>query len=159
MQHLEQKEPGVIHILLADDDNDDCYMFSNVLSEIPISTQLTIVSDGEKLMGYLSKHLNFLPDVLFLDLNMPRKNGAECLTAIKSNKKLKRLPIIIYSTSCNKDVVDIFYRNGAYYYICKTNFTEFKKSLHYILQLMAQNKFAQASREKFVLGVMKEQPV
>ena len=146
-----------LHILLADDDNDDRYVFNNALAEIPIQTKLTTVSDGEKLMGYLANHLQVLPDVLFLDLNMPRKSGSECLAAIKLNKNLKQLPVIIYSTAFNKYAMDIFYRNGAWHYICKTNFTEFKKNLHHILLLMLQNKFIQASRENFVLGRMAEQ--
>ena len=90
---------------------------------------------------------------------MPRKNGSECLTAIKLNKNLKHLPVIIYSTAFNKDVVDLFYENGVCYYIYKTNFTELRKSLHYVLLLMAQNKFVKPSREKFVLGMMKEQAI
>jgi CheY-like chemotaxis protein len=69
-----------INILLADDDTDDCFFFEKALREISITTQLTSVSDGERLMDHLSKNLGKLPDVLFLDLNMPRKSGFECLT-------------------------------------------------------------------------------
>src|SRR5688500_7807458 len=110
-----------IHVLLADDDSDDRYFFEKVLTELPIATHLITVEDGEELVAYLSENSGKLPDVLFLDLNMPRKNGLECLSEIKQNEKLKRLPVIIYSTSMNENVADILYNNGAYYYVRKTD--------------------------------------
>jgi len=60
-------------ILLADDDIDDCFFFEKALEELQLSTHLTIVHDGQQLMNYLSENSKNLPDVLFLDLNMPRK--------------------------------------------------------------------------------------
>ncbi|MGZ3902669.1 MAG: response regulator, partial [Bacteroidia bacterium] len=103
----KEQTNGTINILLADDDKDDRYFFEKALKTLSIKAQLTISEDGEKLMAYLLKHSEKLPDVLFLDLNMPRKNGAECLTEIKLHEKLKKLPVIIYSTSLHDDVADI----------------------------------------------------
>ncbi|HEY0031087.1 MAG TPA: response regulator, partial [Bacteroidia bacterium] len=102
-----------INIVLADDDKDDHFLFAKALQEMPVSTCLTPISDGEKLMRYLSENLKQLPDVIFLDLNMPRKNGSECLTEIKLNRRLQHLPIIIYSTSFHKDILDLLYKYGA----------------------------------------------
>ncbi|MBC8048251.1 MAG: response regulator, partial [Fimbriimonadaceae bacterium] len=82
-----------INVLLADDDKDDRYFFDKALKQIPIATHLKTVADGEKLMDYLLKNDVPLPDVLFLDLNMPRKNGSECLAEIKRNEKLKEIPV------------------------------------------------------------------
>ena len=62
-------------ILLADDDLDDLFFFKKALSEIPIETELTTAHDGEELMAYLTENSDHLPDVLFLDLSMPRKTG------------------------------------------------------------------------------------
>lgn len=95
--HSEQNT--TLHILLADDDLDDCFFFEKVLKEIPIATHLTIVSNGERLMEYLSKNSKHLPDILFLDLSMPRKTGFECLIEIKEDRNLKNLPVIMFSTS------------------------------------------------------------
>src|SRR5450759_3766148 len=92
-----------LNILLADDDTDDCFFFDKALRETPIATHLTIVHDGEQLMDYLSKNSEHLPDVLFLDLSMPRKTGFECLSEIKENKKLKDLPVVMFSTSFPQD--------------------------------------------------------
>ena len=67
---------------------------------------LTIVHDGEQLMNYLSMNSNNLPDILFLDLSMPRKNGLECLSEIKQDKKLKDLSLVMLSTSNSKDTIN-----------------------------------------------------
>ena len=81
-------ELTVINILLADDDVDDCLFFEKVLKEISIKTNLSIVNDGEQVVAYLLKNMAKLPDVIFLDLNMPRKNGFECLSIIKVRTRL-----------------------------------------------------------------------
>ena len=95
----------VINILLADDDKDDRLFFENALKEITIPTQLKTVNDGEELMDYLGKNLKHLPDILFLDLSMPRKTGYECLTEIKENVKLKDIHVVVFSTSYTRDKV------------------------------------------------------
>ena len=96
---------AVINILLADDDKDDRLFFENALKEITIPTQLKTVNDGEELMDYLGKNLEHLPDILFLDLSMPRKTGYECLTEIKENIKLKDIHVVVFSTSYTRDKV------------------------------------------------------
>ena len=78
-----------LQILLADDDKDDRFLFREALSELPLFTNLETVHDGEQLMNYLNEHSDSLPHVLFLDLNMPRINGFECLSEIKHDEKLK----------------------------------------------------------------------
>jgi len=140
-----------LHILLADDDTDDRFFFDMALKELSFSTQLTSVENGEKLMTYLSGHTADLPEILFLDMNMPRKNGAECLAEIKQNEKLQSLPVVIYSTSLHEDVADKLYKNGAHYYIRKTGIDELGKTLQYILTLMKENKFVRPSKEEFIL--------
>lgn len=144
-----------IHILLADDDKDDRFFFKKALCALHIPTELTSVEDGEKLMTLLSENSDNLPDVLFLDLNMPRKNGSECLLEIKRNPKLKNLPVIIYSTSLHDDVADILYKNNAHYYVRKRNYHELEEVLLYILTLMLEKKFSRPTREKFVLNHIK----
>ncbi len=140
-----------LQILLADDDLDDRYFFDKVLEALPILTHLTTVDDGEKLMTYLSENLKTLPDILFLDLNMPRKKGFECLFEIKNNNKLKKIPVIVYSTFVDKDMADLLYKGGADFYIPKTSLIELEKALKHILHLLTENKFSHPARERFVL--------
>jgi CheY-like chemotaxis protein len=143
-----------LNILLADDDTDDCIFFKEALGELLLSTNLTAVHDGEQLMQLLSNDTIELPHILFLDINMPRKNGFECLTEIKLNKKLKDLPVVIFSTSFEQDVVNLLYENGAQYFIRKpSEFLQFKKIILHTLTLIMQGNDTQPSKENFVLKV------
>jgi CheY-like chemotaxis protein len=143
-----------LNILLADDDMDDCLFFKEALEALPISTGLTAVHNGEQLMQLLSNETNKLPHLLFLDLNMPRKNGFECLSEIKKNKKLKDLPVVIFSTSFEQEVVNLLYDNGAQFFIRKpSEFTLFKKIILHTLMLIIQNDVSQPAKENFVLTV------
>jgi CheY-like chemotaxis protein len=143
--------PGTKNILLADDDKDDNILFQEILDELDLATQLETANDGEHLMQLLNEK-ELLPDILFLDLNMPRKNGFECLSEIKRAEKLKRLPVIIFSTSFETEAINLLHKNGAHYYIRKPNdFTQFKKIIYQALTLTLQKDILQPSREKFVL--------
>jgi CheY-like chemotaxis protein len=132
-----KKELAPLNILLADDDKDDCFLFDKALKEIPISTCLTTVHDGEQLMNYLSENIEHLPDILFLDLSMPRKTGFECLSEIKENKKLNDLPVIMFSTSFThginyeQDMINMLLRTGAHLFIRKpSDFAQLKQVIH-----------------------------
>lgn len=93
-----------------------------------------------------------LPDILFLDLNMPRKNGIECLTEIKQTEDLKDLPVIIFSTSLDMTIVDQMYEKGATYYIRKPgDFSKLKKVIGNALTVTAENNYKQPSKEHFIL--------
>ncbi|MGQ7947693.1 response regulator [Flavobacterium sp. WC2509] len=138
------------NLLLADDDEDDCLFFKEALDEIALSVTLITVNDGVQLLQFLSD--NNLPDILFLDLNMPRKNGFECLTEIKKSEKLKDLAVIIFSTSFDINIVDKMYEKGATYYIQKPgDFNELIKVIKNALVISADNNFKQPERAQFVL--------
>ena len=145
-----------LHVLLADDDRDDRFFFSKILRGLPIQTQLATVENGEQLMAYLNENSEKLPDVLFLDLNMPRKNGSECLSEIKHSQKLKDIPVIIYSTSGHTEGSVDLYSKGAHYYFRKTNLSDTKAILHHVLNLLLESGFTRPPREKFVLTPAKE---
>jgi CheY-like chemotaxis protein len=140
------------NLLLADDDIDDCIFFKDALEELPLSATLSTVNDGVQLMNYLSAKSNDLPDVLFLDLNMPRKSGFECLSEIKLIDKLKALPVIIFSTSLNLEVVNLLFQKGAHYYICKPgDYDKLKKVILDAILLTSKNKLTQPTRDNFIL--------
>jgi CheY-like chemotaxis protein len=143
-----------LNILLADDDTDDCIFFKEAVGESLSSIHLTTVHDGEQLMKLLINETNELPHILFLDLNMPRKNGFECLSEIKQNKKLKELPVVIFSTSFEQEVVNLLYKNGAQYFIRKpSEFSQFKKIIQQSLALIMKENIYQPGRENFVITV------
>ncbi|MDP1764331.1 MAG: response regulator [Sediminibacterium sp.] len=143
-----------VNILLADDDIDDRLFFDKALKEIPITTQLTTVHDGEQLMNYLSENSENLPDILFLDLSMPRKTGFECLSEIKHNKKLQALFVVMFSTSYSRDIIyeqsmiDILSKIGAQDYIRKPgDFEQLKKIIHNVLIRVTEEKRLNAQGE------------
>jgi len=141
-------------LLLADDDIDDCMFFKEALEDLPLSTSLSTVNDGVELMNFLSGITGKLPDVLFLDLNMPKKTGIECLTEIKQNASLRNMPVVIFSTSLDMDVVNDLYESGAHYYIRKPgDFSKLKNSILEALIHTGQKDRKKPSRDKFILHV------
>jgi CheY-like chemotaxis protein len=142
---------GQFNLLLADDDPDDRIFFKDALDDLSVEATLTTVNDGVELMNFLNSNSSNLPDLLFLDINMPRKNGFECLTEIKTNTKLKELRVIIYSTSLDKDIANLFYKNGAQYYLRKQGeFSKLKKLINEVLVVSKANP-VQPPPEKFIL--------
>jgi CheY-like chemotaxis protein len=137
-----------INILLADDDQADCLLFKEALEELPVTAQLTIVDNGEQVIGELSK--NKLPDVLFLDINMPRKNGFATLGEIKRNSGLEKLPVVMFSTSSDIQSVKRVFNDAAHYYICKpVEFSQWKKVIYEALTLLTQKKDSMPLKENF----------
>ena len=141
-----------LNILLADDDLDDCRFFKEALEALPLTTKLTTVNDGEELMTYLLENTDHLPHVLFLDINMPRKDGFECLTEIKNNDTLKDLPVVMFSTSGAQDKISILFKTGADVYIRKpSNFAQLVQVIHHALPLAAENIFSNG-KLKYILN-------
>jgi CheY-like chemotaxis protein len=147
-------QQDTLHILLADDDEDDRLFFKDAFEEIKIKTVVQIVNDGVELMNFLNKEDITLPHILFLDLNMPRKNGFECLEEIRGNKRLKSLTVAIYSTSgSEKDIEETFVK-GANVYIKKPNdFTMLKKVLSEIITVNWQYHTSGLNKENFLLSI------
>jgi CheY-like chemotaxis protein len=140
-----------LKIMLADDDSDDRFFFDENIKIATTPAVLNTVDNGEKLMQYLTTNHEALPHVLFLDLNMPRKNGSECLMAIKGDAKLKDLPVIIYSTSLHQEIADVLFTNGAHYYIKKGTNEDMQNVINYILKLTAANTLTRPARDQFIL--------
>ncbi len=143
---------GPKHILLADDDDDDRLLFTDVLREFSKDSTLTVAHNGEHLMNLLTD-IPSLPDVLFLDLNMPLKNGIECLDEIRKNEKLRKLPVVIFSTSSHPGTIDRTYEGGAHLYIRKPNdFKSLRNVIHHALSIDWHHS-TKPEKEQFVLGM------
>ena len=141
-----------MNILLAEDDLDDCNFFKLALDVIPLSFYLTNVHDGEHLMKYLAENLENLPDIIFLDINMPRKNGLECLIEIKANEKLKNIPVIIISTSADKYKIEESFKSGASVFVRKPGeMTALVQLIYNALPLATKNAFSTESL-KYILN-------
>lgn len=141
-----------LRILLADDDLDDCSFFKKALSALLIITELKIVNDGEALMKELNTPDYIFPDVLFLDLNMPRKSGLECLTEIKGDVKFKDLSVVVFSTSKGEAIIKKVFKAGVHVYIRKPeDFGQLKEIINNALPMASEKKFATRS-VKYILN-------
>lgn len=141
-----------IFVLLADDDEDDRLFFTDAFEELKMKTVVKTVNDGAELMNYLLSPDARLPHVLFLDINMPRKGGLECLREIRSNADLKDLSVAMYSTSSSEKDVEETFIQGANIYINKpSDFGELKRILSEVLSINWQYHTSGLNRDNFLL--------
>nr|WP_294935309.1 response regulator [uncultured Flavobacterium sp.] len=141
-----------IHIILADDDEDDRLFFTDAFNELKINTKVNTFKDGVELMDYLQDPESVLPNILFLDLNMPKKNGIECLHEIKSYDRFNDIAIAIYSTSSSEEDIEETFVSGANIYIKKPNdFTSLKKILGDVVAINWQYHTSGLNKDNFLL--------
>lgn len=143
-----------LYILLTDDDEGDRLVFKEILDDMNIDTIVETANNGEQLMEILENEDNVLPDLLFLDLNMPHKNGIECLKEIRNNEKYDDVLIAIYSTSASESDIETTFREGANIYITKPgDFENLKKVLTRAVTVTRQNQTKDFNRGNFVLKI------
>ena len=141
-----------INICLADDDEDDRLFFTDAFDALKINTKVSTFNDGVELMDYLNHEDSVLPNVLFLDLNMPKKNGIECLLEIKKNEKLNDIAIAIYSTSSSEEHIEETFINGANIYIKKpSDFDNLKKILSEVVTINWQYHSSGLNKDNFLM--------
>jgi CheY-like chemotaxis protein len=115
-----------ISILMADDDADDRMLTADALQEARLTNRLDFVEDGEDLLDYLMDRGRFAPPhncprpgLILLDLNMPRKDGREALEEIKRDPELRRIPVVVLTTSKAEEDIVRTYDLGVCGYITK----------------------------------------
>lgn len=116
-----------VMILIADDDEDDRLLTRQALEEAHLSNDVRFVEDGEQLMNYLRRQGAYVgeqgaaprPGLILLDLNMPKKDGRECLREIKSDEDLRDIPIVVLSTSREEEDIARSYQLGVNSFIAK----------------------------------------
>ena len=143
-----------MQIILADDDADDRMLFEEAIKAIDIETELSLFSNGEQLMDYLLQPDIALPEIVFLDLNMPVKHGMQCLQEIRNHGRLRDLCIAIYSTSSSERDIEATFVHGANIYINKPNsYGALKKAIKKVLQLNWQYHTSALNRDNFLLRI------
>ncbi|MFI5219995.1 MAG: response regulator [Bacteroidia bacterium] len=141
-----------IKILYADDDADDREFFQDALEEAHTNAKLTTVEDGDKLMKYLAEVDGQHPDIIFLDINMPRKTGKQCLKEIRNDNLLAHIPVIMFSTSAYKEDIEETFANGANLYVSKpVFFNDEVEILKKIFALHWQKELLKIDKKRFVL--------
>src|SRR5688572_3496226 len=109
----------MLHVLIIDDDEDDRALFCDAVHEINPSIHCLTAQNGEEALDGLRSFRLPRPDVIFLDLNMPRLNGMDCLTELKNDTSLRDIPTVIYSTSCFERDITMAMESGAENFIIK----------------------------------------
>ncbi|MEO6407077.1 MAG: response regulator [Ferruginibacter sp.] len=121
-------------ILLIDDDLDDAELFKEALAEADSTAFLDYQDDGKKALRDLSENETALPHIIFLDINMPSISGWDCLKALKADNVLKKIPVIMYSTSSHKREMGIAADLGAADFIIKPHdYNELKEKLQEVI--------------------------
>ncbi len=121
-----EKQRARTVLLMADDDEDDCLLMAGAIREAFQTDNFHCLKDGQELLDYLF-HRGFYedndlfpsPDLIFLDLNMPKKDGRQTLKEIKTDPQLRMIPVIIYTTSSSQQEIELCYKLGANSYIVK----------------------------------------
>lgn len=141
-----------LHILLTDDDPDESILFRDALEKINISYQFSYAKDGAMLLSMLESSA-VVPDIIFLDLNMPGKSGIDCLNEMRKNAKYDAIPIIIYSTSSHPKDVDECYNGKANMYAVKcSSFSSLVSMLTTIFHF-SSDSLLRPVKEKFMVNM------
>jgi len=126
----EQSPSQPIEILLVEDDPGDVLMTQEAFSDYKIANRLTVISNGEDAIAYLRKQGRFAgvatPDLVLLDLNLPRRDGREVLLDIKGDPNLRRIPVVILTTSeAEEDVIAAYDLHANAYVRKPVDFNQF----------------------------------
>lgn len=110
-------------ILLVEDNEGDIYLIREAMQESKISNTLSVLKNGNDVMDFLQKKKNFTdaptPDLILLDLNLPKKNGLEVLMEIKSSEEFKMIPVIMLTTSSSESDIEESYKRHVNCFITK----------------------------------------
>jgi CheY-like chemotaxis protein len=138
-------------IMLVDDDADDRDLFAEAIAFVNPTLEIVMKRNGEEMIQHLQV-ADRLPDLIFLDLNMPRLNGKEALHAIQKDQRWKNIPVIIYTTSLNPLDIDETYNAGARHFMRKPNSFEALKELLNSILFADPIKLKSRTKEQFIIS-------
>ncbi|NQT03403.1 MAG: response regulator [Planctomycetes bacterium] len=128
-------------ILLVEDDNVDVMTVQRALKDLNIKNQLVSTANGEEALEYLRINGNNKPSIILLDLNMPKMNGIEFLKIVKADEALKKIPVVVLTTSSQEqDIVESFKLSVAGYIVKPVDYAEFSEAIGIINQYWALSK-------------------
>lgn len=140
----------VKNVILAEDDLDDVLIFQLAVDELQIKVELRHAEDGDKLFILLKQ---LIPDIIFLDINMPCKDGVACIVEIRKNQKLNNVPVIMYTSFKSMKYIDECYANGANFYVIKaSSILDLAEKLKKIFSIDWKNYMYYPPKSEFIMG-------
>jgi CheY-like chemotaxis protein len=156
---LKINHPNLMHlhqmkIALVDDDHEDIALFEEAFKMVESKNSLHSFSSAEEFFSFISLKDGTIPDLIFLDLNMPKINGIEMLKMIRDDTRLKNVSIAIYSTSSSQDNIETTLNLGANIYITKpVSFQALKAIIAKVMKINWNFHNSRMNRSTFVLTV------
>ena len=138
----------IVHVILAEDNPDDSMLFSLAADVSGIFMNVSLAENGDMLLEFL--HHKMRPALIFLDLDLPKRTGKDCIKAIRSDREFDSIPIIIYSGTSNNDDVDECFNCGANYFVVKPG--NFEGIVRMFQKVFRIDFTAPRSRAKFLIA-------
>jgi CheY-like chemotaxis protein len=148
---MELEKPRPLQIILIDDDVDDRALFREMIKNIDPGILLHEFKNGISFIRSVTSEMTLPPfDMIFMDINMPLKNGIECLRELRNDPRFNAVPIIVFTTSSNDKDIEASYTSKATLYIAKSfSFDQGVRMLQAVLDEYSQTGFKQITREVF----------
>ncbi len=147
---MDEIDDRIQHVLMAEDDDEDFDLLSDAINEMFIEVSLTRAGNGDVLMRMLHREI---PDMLFLDILMPCRDGKDCLREIRADKKFDNLPIIVYTSLKDMETEEFCYRKGTNLFVYKPHsFSELTRVVQRIFSLNWKKVHYFPKRSDFVLN-------
>lgn len=145
-QNLEEE----LHVLMAEGDKDDFDILADAIEKVPVKVMLTRAENGDVLMKLIHDKI---PDLLFLDIILPCRDGRDCIREIRSDKKFDNLPIIVYTSIKDLDAIEFCYRWGTNLFVHKPQtYSEIADIVRKIFSVNWKKMQYYPSRNEFVLN-------
>jgi CheY-like chemotaxis protein len=139
-----------LNVLFVDDDADEFYLFNEAIEQSNLQVKMSRAKDGNDLLEILKA--GDQPDVIFMDLNMPYKDGLETLIELKSSEDFKAIPVIIFSTSSNANQINTCFQQGANMYVVKPeSFDQITSMVNKVFSFDWKDKISIIPENSFVL--------
>lgn len=134
-----------MRLVIVDDDADDRMLFIEAVKEVDENIECITANDGQEALDLLKKDVHSLPDLIFLDISMPRLSGKKCLSEIKNDERLKHIPVIIYTTSKDVEESKKLKEMGAYHFISKPSNAE---EIYYLVSFALEEQLIASGKNK-----------
>ncbi len=136
---INSYKENICRVFLVDDDADDREFFSEALEEVNSNLGLTLFSGGEEVLNKLD-FIDELPNIIFLDLYMPKMDGRECLKKIRSDARLDTVCVVMYSTYMDLEQIDELFNAGANRFLNKpSSYPALKNALDRAIESVTNN--------------------